>query len=327
MSATRSGCRAVAVAGALAAALFAASACDTSPGAAAIVGSHRIAISHVQDQVREALTNPQAAQQFGSNRAEFTRDVLAQAITEDVLADAAAARHVTVTPADVNAEVETLVQSVGSLPALKQQAAQGGVPASAFDGVIRTEAIENKLGDALIATVPVSQSQLQAEYIKNIAQFEQAHVAHILVSSKSLAQRILAKVTRNPSSFAALAKQYSTDTGSKDNGGDLGFVGKGQTVTPFDRAIFKDKIGSYVLVHSQYGWHVIHIIARRTESLAQATPSLKDQLLSQQRQSLIQQAFLAESHRLDIHVNPRYGTWDAAQQAVDATKDPFSVAG
>lgn len=312
--------RLIATSGAVGVTLIGAGACNTSPGAAAIVAGHRITISDLQNQVRDALTNPQAAQKLGSNRALFTREVLAQVITERVVAATAAAHHITITSADVNAELQSLAQSAGSLSALKQQAAQEGVSASAFDAVIRTDVLANKVGDALI------QSQIQAEYNKDPAQFQQAHVAHILVANKALAQQILRKVERDPASFATLAKRYSTDTGSKNSGGDLGFVGKGQTVAAFDQAIFTAKIGSYVLVHSQYGWHVVHVIARRSESLAQAAPQLKQQL-SQQQQALFQRAFIAESRQLDIRVSPRYGTWDASQQAVQATKDSFSVAG
>ncbi len=61
--------------------------------------------------------------------------------------------------------------------------------------------------------------------------------------------------------FAALAKEYSEDPGSKDSGGDLGFVEKGVFVKEFDDVIFNDefKTGEVwpELVKSPFGWHII----------------------------------------------------------------------
>jgi parvulin-like peptidyl-prolyl isomerase len=300
-------------------------ACATSPGAAATVGSHRISVTGLQSQVRTALANPKAASQFGKDRAGFTRQVLAQSIGEQIIAAAAQAHHVTATPKDIAAQLAAFTQQAGGAAQLKLQAAQGGVPPAALNQIVRSDALQNKLGDALVADVPVNPSQLQAAYTKNIAQFEQAHVAHILVKRKSLGEQLLTQVRRDPSRFAALAKRYSTDTGSAAKGGDLGSVGKGSTVAPFDRAIFADKVGSYVLVHSQYGYHVIHIISRTVESLSQATPALKDQILSSQRNTLLTKAFVAESKKLGVHVSPRYGTWDPTKQVVNPSKATVSV--
>jgi len=88
--------------------------------------------------------------------------------------------------------------------------------------------------------------------------------SHILVPAKqkALAQRLLHEAEHG-ANFAALAKKYSTDTGSKKVGGDLGFVARGAMVPPFDRAIFSMKVGQFRLVQSRYGWHVIKLTGRR----------------------------------------------------------------
>ncbi len=88
--------------------------------------------------------------------------------------------------------------------------------------------------------------------------------SHILVPAKqkALAQRLLHEAEHG-ANFAALAKKYSTDTGSKKVGGDLGFVARGAMVPPFDRAIFSMKVGQFRLVESRYGWHVIKLTGRR----------------------------------------------------------------
>jgi parvulin-like peptidyl-prolyl isomerase len=303
------------------------SACSTSPGAAATVGGTRISTAHLQAGVTAALANPQAAQQIGANRATFARELLAKMISDDVIAGLAKSRHVTLTSVDVAKQTQSFVQQAGSLATLRTQAAQGGVPPSALPSYIRAFALQQRVEDSLVAALPVTQAQLQQAYDAHRDTYDQVHAAHILVKSKALATQLLAQVKADPSRFAALAAKYSIDTGSKDKGGDLGFESRSAVVKPFGTAIFTAKPGSYVLAHSKFGYHVIHVIAHRVQSLASVTPQLKAGIFAAQRTSLLGKAVIAESRRLGVHVSPRYGRWDAAKQTVDATKDSVSSAG
>jgi parvulin-like peptidyl-prolyl isomerase len=303
------------------------SACSTSPGAAATVGGTRISTAHLQAGVTAALANPQAAQQIGSNRATFARELLAKMISDDVVAGIAKSRHVTLTSAEVAQQTQAFVQQAGSLAKLRTQAAQGGVPPSELPGYIRAFTLQQRVEDALVSALPVTQAQLQQAYDAHRDAYDQVHAAHILVKSKTLATHLLAEVKANPSRFSALAAKYSIDTGSKDKGGDLGFESRSAVVKPFGTAIFTAKPGSYVLAHSKFGYHVIHVIAHRVQSLASVTPQLKAGIFAAQRTSLLAKAVVAESRRLGVHVSPRYGRWDAAKQTVDAVKDSVSSAG
>jgi peptidyl-prolyl cis-trans isomerase D len=57
--------------------------------------------------------------------------------------------------------------------------------------------------------------------------------------------------------FAALARLYSTDTGSALNGGDLGWFQRGMMVKPFEDAAFSSKVNEVKVVGSQFGLHII----------------------------------------------------------------------
>jgi parvulin-like peptidyl-prolyl isomerase len=65
-------------------------------------------------------------------------------------------------------------------------------------------------------------------------------------------------------SFTDMAAQYSTDTGSKDSGGDLGWFTRGQMVTEFEDAVFAmTDIGEISKpVKSDYGYHIIQLLGR-----------------------------------------------------------------
>jgi peptidyl-prolyl cis-trans isomerase D len=64
------------------------------------------------------------------------------------------------------------------------------------------------------------------------------------------------------SDFATLARQYSTDTGSAINGGDLGWFGRGMMVKPFEEAAFNNKVNEVTVVPSQFGLHIVQTTRR-----------------------------------------------------------------
>ncbi len=102
------------------------------------------------------------------------------------------------------------------------------------------------------------------------------HAAHILipvtpgpdsVQSYKLADKIL-KEARSGANFAELAREYSQDPGSAQNGGDLGWFGKGMMVKPFEDAAFAAKVGQVVgPVRTQFGLHIIKVLGRDSREL------------------------------------------------------------
>ncbi len=75
------------------------------------------------------------------------------------------------------------------------------------------------------------------------------------------AQQVLKQALTPGADFSALAKQYSQDPGSKDKGGDLGFVKKGTLVPEYDNILFNSSVKDGEVypqvVESQYGWSII----------------------------------------------------------------------
>lgn len=287
--------------------------CGNGPfqaGAAATVGDRRITTTDLKTIVDRGLADPTAQQNIGTDKAGFERVVLRRLIDHEILLRAAAKEHVTVSAGDALAARTRITDQVGGEEGLTAEALKAGIALKDLDETLRDVALRDALADKLSASVPVPEAALEQAY-RSSPDFDKVHSAHILVASNALAQQLLKQVQADPTRFAALAAQHSTDPGSKAKGGDLGFLGKGVLEKPFEAAIFSNKPGSFVLAKTQYGFHVIHVIERRTVSLQAATTDLRRGLLGQQRIDLVQTRLLETAKQLDVQINPRFGTWDA----------------
>lgn len=140
---------------------------------------------------------------------------------------------------------------------------------------------------------PVSDDMLKAEYDKFKAQASgtQYKARHILVEKEAEAKDVIAKLKKNPGAFAALAKEKSKDTGSKGNGGDLGWFDPRGMVPEFGAAVAKLEKGKFTEepVKSQFGYHVILLEDSRpqvVQPLDQIKPALSQQVQQQNLKKL-----------------------------------------
>ena len=144
------------------------------------------------------------------------------------------------------------------------------------------------LFDNVTRGIRYTDADAQKYYDENIAQFKVAagrRVSHILVATEAEAERIRAEAT--PETFAQLARENSIDTTTKDNGGDLGALVKGQFVPEFDKAAFALKDGEISQpVKTQFGWHIITVDTTPAETtpFSEAKAGIIASQLAQKRQ-------------------------------------------
>ena len=127
------------------------------------------------------------------------------------------------------------------------------------------------------AASPEAAKKLYDETVKEMKPEEEVHARHILVTDEDTAKKALARVKAGED-FAKVAGELSTDPGSKTDGGDLGFFTKDRMVAPFAEAAFKMKPTEISdPVKSQFGWHVIQVLERRTKPVPPFA-EMKDQI-------------------------------------------------
>ena len=186
--------------------------------------------------------------------------------------------------------------------------------------------------EAAAETVSVTDAELEQSYNDRLSEFqtkEERRASHILISvaesassdekdaAKKIAIEVLAKLNAKEGSFAELAKQFSNDPGSAENGGDLGFFEKGLMVESFDEAVFSASVGEIQgPIETQYGFHIIRLDEiKPLETMP--IDEVREQLEKDIKQSKVDEAYIKASQTFSDLV---YTEFDSLQPVADELK-------
>jgi foldase protein PrsA len=155
---------------------------------------------------------------------------------------------------------------------------------------VKAQVISEELYKKVTGDVKVSDKDLRDYYDSNksiYVQKESRDVRHILVTKNALANQLYQQL-KGGANFAKLAKKYSKDPGSAQNGGRL-TITRGQTVKEFDKTAFSLKKGQLSPpVHTQYGYHIIQALSdirpAKTTPFDKVKSSIRQQLEQQKKQ-------------------------------------------
>ena len=228
----------------------------------------------------------------------FKQKVSKEAIVKTLIEDEIAKRGIEATETDVENEMKTVIDRVGSKEELNSMLKKRGISNNEFLDDLKTQIKIKKLVNS-IEKINITDADAQKYYNENKAQFthgEQVRASHILVSCDTLqlireiktknknistedlnkkleehqakqlakAEALLKEVKANPDNFAQIAQKNSDDRASGEKGGELGFFSKEQMVPVFSNAAFamKPNTVSDNLVKSNYGYHIIKVTDR-----------------------------------------------------------------
>ncbi|MHA6129687.1 MULTISPECIES: SurA N-terminal domain-containing protein [unclassified Pseudomonas] len=186
--------------------------------------------------------------------------------------------------------------------------------------------------------VSVKDEDLQAAYQKETANLsEQRRAAHILIEvndktteaqAKAKIEEIQARLAKGDK-FEALAKEFSQDPGSANNGGDLGYAGPGVYDPAFEKALYslaKDQVSAPV--RTDFGFHLIKLLGVEAPEVP-TFASLKDKLTRELKAQQVEQRFVEATKQLE---DSSFEASDLAQPAQDLkltvhTSKPFGREG
>ncbi len=238
----------------------------------------------------------------------FKDKVTNELIVKALLDEEIAKRNITATQEDIQAELKTIIDKVGSKEELNKILKQRNISNQQFTEDLKTQIKIKKLVNS-IEKINISDKDAEKYYNEHKAEFthgEQVRASHILVSAntieliqqikeknpeinptdlnkkvdekiaeqKAKAETILAEIKQNPDNFEKIAQKKSDDKASGERGGELGFFTKEAMVPEFSKAAFsmKPNTVSETLVKSPYGFHIIKVTDRME---AGTTPFVK----------------------------------------------------
>ncbi len=201
---------------------------------------------------------------------------------------------VKVTDKQLQDRMKEIVKQVGGQKKLDELLKQQAVTQTQLEGQLKAQMLQDAVQQKVYADITVSQAEIEKYYNDpaNKSQFnvpESIDARHILVKTKAEAEKVraLLEADNTDANWKKVAKQYSTDPGSKNNGGSLGNFPKGRMVKPFEDVAFKLKVDEISQpVKTQFGYHIIEVTKKTpgsNQTLAQAKATIEQQLKYQKQ--------------------------------------------
>lgn len=253
---------------------------------------------------------------------KLKREALDQLVEQEVLFQEAERRKLTATREEAAQAVAALKARFQKPGSFERRLERSGFDEAGYLEYVRRQLSIRKLleQEAAAARLSVGDEEIRALYQSRpelFAEPEEVRVRHILRAvpagapeaerrkARRAAEKARASALRPGADFAALASKHSQDP-SAEQGGDLGFVSRGQMVSPFEEAAFALRPGEVSqVVETVFGFHVIQAVERRgggTIPEEQAREPIRRRLLGEKTERHLQEriAQLRAGARIEI---------------------------
>ena len=237
-----------------------------------------------------------------------------EAVLRELVYEKVLSKNYKVSDEELNEKIDELKEQLGSNfeMALLQY---GYKDEDELKDTFRTGLMQEK---AAIKDVKVTEKEVK-EYYENYK--PQIKARHILVADEKTANEVKKKLDEG-AKFEDLAKEYSTDTGSAANGGDLGWFGPGRMVPEFENAAYALDVNEISApIKSQHGYHIIQVTEKKEKkSFDEMKEKMEYELkVSKLDADKIQKAMERELKDANVKVNDKdlksiLETPEAAQQ-------------
>lgn len=231
------------------------------------------------------------------------QQVMPQLVGVEIAQAYAEENNIEVTQQDVDQEIETIKdqiseqaqqagQTIGREEAFEEALTQADLTEEELRQDIRDQLPLQKVQEEVVGDVQPTEDEIQAFYDENkdlqFATPEQRCISHILFNKdqQQKAEEVKQQL-QDGGNFAELAREFSQDPGSKEQGGELGCQGEGSFVPEFEEAAFSADEGEVVgPVETEFGYHLIKVTETRpaeTAPLEEVKPQIQEQLAQEQQ--------------------------------------------
>lgn len=194
--------------------------------------------------------------------------------------------------AGVTEYIEGLKQSLGGEDALIKALEDINLTLDEYtaklNDSIKVNLATNNVTEEIFKDINITDDEIKTYYDEHVDSFKEANVSHILIKDEEKAKEIRERAA-NGDDFAALAKEFSEDPGTKEKGGSLGVTTYDTTMylTEFTEGFKKLKEGEISdLVKSSYGYHIIKITDYKEKSLDEVKESIKTTLENEKKNEI-----------------------------------------
>jgi len=246
----------------------------------------------LHDAIAEAEQNTPSTE-MAAKRAQITKTLVDDLIGEMLIKDRADRLGITITEAEVKDAINRLKQqyNITTDAQFEDSLRTSGITRADMEARLRDTLITNKLfSRELRSREDLPDSELRDRYNREKERYrlpERAHLREIVVlrpedplkvdEARQRANDVAAATRQPKSDFAKIASTMS-ESGTRDQGGDLGEVSRGDLVADLDKAVFNATPGQILgPLETKSAWHIIKV-EQRLPSEVPAFESIKDRL-------------------------------------------------
>ena len=296
--------------------------------AAAVVNGEKIAIAEVSSALERLENTPEFKniadpEEADELRRDFEQGYLAALIRRAVFRPEAARIGIKVSDEQLQASMDEIKAQYPNEQEFEKALEEQGLTEGLVREFVRDREIEEQLRAHVATQALPTDDDIAAYYRENREEFEVTEAQHILVEGRQLARRISRNLRGAPSDevpqlFARLARRFSTDEPTSNNGGRL--PTDAEFGPAFDKALADLDIGEVSNpVQTEFGFHVIRATNRRIQSLAEARDEISQELSRSVQADAWQEWVVDAYEAADVEVNPRFGVLDLESQQI---RDP-----
>jgi len=220
---------------------------------------------------------------------QLKASIVSYLVQNEIIKEKAAEMDVAVTDKQLQERMDQIVEQVGGQKKLDKLLKEQSVTMAQLEMQLKAQMLQEAVQTKVNDSVKVSEEDAKA-YFENPDNKDQFEVAesvdarHVLVKTKAEAEKVrdLLKADSSDANWKKVAKEYSTDPGSKNSGGDLGNFPKGRMVEEFEKVAFGLEPGEISdPVKTQFGYHVIEVTKKTpgsTKTFEEAREGIEQQL-------------------------------------------------